>query len=331
MAIRVATPADLSTVEELWRAFERETPPPPHVDHDEATELGEIREIVASGLAFLAEEDGRAVGYALVRRIAARTARLTDLYVAPAARRGGVAAALVHAAVEELAPHGVEHLELEVLSSNAVARAVYHRWGFAEAELTLVAPLGKLRERLAPGRHAESFASIHIQTDAVVDVERAARDFAPRVGSAGTRVVGPRNGWVAVYDQATDTNPTALLRFARELSSRLGAVVVALSLEVDQVVRMIALDRGGIVDEYLSVPEFYGPLPPGDVIGLAANPTVLARLTGADPAMVRAVAATASSPAGLPPPRELLVSLAEALGLEGAEHGYAHLVAEAGE
>ena len=59
---------------------------------------------------------------------------------------------------------------------------------------------------------------------------------------------------------------------------------------------MNVLDRGGIVDEYLSVPEFYGPLPPGDVIGLAANPTVLARLTGADPAVVKEVARTAASP-----------------------------------
>ncbi len=42
---------------------------------------------------------------------------------------------------------------------------------------------------------------------------------------------------------------------------------------------MILFERGRIVDEYLSVPEFYGPLPPGDVVGLAANPTVVARLT----------------------------------------------------
>jgi hypothetical protein len=102
----------------------------------------------------------------------------------------------------------------------------------------------------------------------------------------------------------------------------MGAVVVALSLEVDEVVRMVALDRGGIVDEYLSVPEFYGPLAPGDVIGLAANPTVLARLTGADPQRVRAAAPTAPAPADLPPAREILAELAGALGLEGAEHGY---------
>ena len=86
----------------------------------------------------------------------------------------------------------------------------------------------------------------------------------------------------------------------------MGIVVVALSLELDQVVREIALDRGGVVDEYLSVPEFCRPLPPGDVIGLSANPTVLARLTGADPAAVRAAAPTAASIDELPPPRELL-------------------------
>ena len=326
MRIRAATPGDVAALEDLWRAFEQEVPPPPHVDHDPARELEEIREIVDSGLAFVAEgDDGDALGFALARRTGSRLGRLTDLYVVPDARRGGVAAALVHAVVEALAAHGVEHLDLEVVASNAGARAVYHRWGFGEDVVVLVAPVPALLERLAPGRHAESFASLHVQTDAVADVERAARDFAPRIASRGSRVVGPRNGWVAVYDEVIDEDPTALVRFARELSSRLGAVVVALSLEVDEVVRMIALDRGGIVDEYLSVPEFYGPQAPGDVIGLAANPTVLARLTGADPQRVKEVALTAASPADLAPAREILAALADALGLEGATHGFTGL------
>ena len=69
-------------------------PPPPHVDHDPEQEIHEIREIVDSGLAFLAEEDGAPVGFALARRTDTRLGRLTDLYVVPDARRGGVAAAL---------------------------------------------------------------------------------------------------------------------------------------------------------------------------------------------------------------------------------------------
>ena len=75
-------------------------------------------------------------------------------------------------------------------------------------------------------------------------------------------------------------------------------------------------------DEYLSVPEYYGPLPPGDVIALGANPTVLARLTGADPARIRAVAPTGTAPDELPPAEELLRELAQAIGLQGAERGF---------
>ena len=331
MEIRAATSADGQTLEALWRSFEEEVPPPPHADHDPGVELEEIRAIVASGLAFLAEEDGRPLGFALARRASDRLGRLTDLYVVPDARRGGVAAALVHALVETFARDGVEHLDLDVVASNTGARAVYHRWGFVEDTVVLIAPITALRERLAPGHHAESFASLHVQTDAVSDVERAVRAFAPRIGSRGTRVVGPRNGWVTVYDEVADSDPTSLIRFAREISSRMGAVVVTLSLEVEHVVRMIALDRGGIVDEYLSVPEFYGPIPPGDVIGLAANPTVLARLTGADPQRIKEAAPTAASPGDLPPARELLAELAATLGLEGSDHGYAGLEADAGE
>jgi ribosomal protein S18 acetylase RimI-like enzyme len=320
--VRAATSADVPVLEALWRAFEGEVPPPAHVELDLARELAELRKAVDDGLAFVAEVDGEAVGFALARRTGSRLARLTDLYVVPEARRGGVAAALVHAVVEAVAPQGIEHLDLEVTAANAGARAVYHRWGFGEDVVVLVAPVTALRERLAPGRHAVSFASIHVQTDAVGDVERAARAFAPRIGSSGSRVEGPRNGWVAVYDPVIDEDPTALVRYAREVSSRMGTIVVALSLEVDEVVRMVALDRGGIVDEYLSVPEFYGPLAPGDVIGLAANPTVLARLTGADPQRVRAAAPNAAAPADLPPAREILSELAAVLGLEGADHGH---------
>ena len=72
---------------------------------------------------------------------------------------------------------------------------------------------------------------------------------------------------------------------------------------------------GGTPEGQLSVPEHYGPLPPGDAIALAANPTVVARLTGADPARVRAVARTAASPSALPPADELYRQLADLLGI----------------
>ena len=58
---------------------------------------------------------------------------------------------------------------------------------------------------------------------------------------------------------------------------------VALALEHGAVVRFRLYERGRMVDEYLSVPTFYGSLPVGDELALAANPTLVARLTGAAP------------------------------------------------
>jgi hypothetical protein len=80
-------------------------------------------------------------------------------------------------------------------------------------------------------------------------------------------------------------------------------------------VRYTLVDRGSVVDEYASVPEYHGPLPPGDVIALGANPTVVARLTGADPARVREIARTGASPADLPPALELHAQIAELMGV----------------
>ena len=319
MQIRRAEVGDLHTLEQLYRAFVAELPS--RRGEDLERELVEVGEIATTGHAFLAEDDGPAVGFVLVRRRSVSDVELTDLYVQPSVRGTGVATALVREALAAL-DGDARFVRLRAGADNGVARSVYQHWGFREDVITLVAPVEGLRERLTPGQHAVSFASIHVQTDDVVGVERAVAAFAPRIGSKGSKVEGPRNGWSAIYDEVADRDPTALVRFAREVSSRMGAVAIALSLEVDQVVRLVALDRGGIVDEYLSVPEFYGSLPPGDIIGLAANPTVLQRLTGANPDAVRAAARTAGSSADLPPPRELLASIASALGLEGADHGY---------
>jgi len=323
VSVRRATEADVPLIGELWRAFEDEIPEPEHLDLDVERELQEIAEIVRGELALVAEEDGSVVGYALARRQSSSAARLTDLYVAPGARRRGHAQELTREVVEHYRGANLRFLDLEVMAANAEARTIYGRWGFRESSLVLVAPLDELAQRLG-GEQLPSFGSIHVQTDDAGAVERAVQQFVPRLPgrSRGSVVSQPRNGWVAVYDDVCDRDPAMLRRLARELSDRMGSVVAALGVEQEQVARMILLDRGGVVDEYLSVPEYYGTLPPGDAIALAANPTVIARLTGAEPARIRAVARTASSQAELPPARELLADLAAAMGIEGSDHGW---------
>jgi hypothetical protein len=259
------------------------------------------------------------VGFALARERSAhpgsRAGEITDLYVEPAARREGVARALVREVATRLAAAGAEHVELDVEASNDGARAVYARWGFREQRVVLVAPIEALVARLEPGAGGPELGVVFVQTDDQTAVDRAAASFAPRIGSPGVDVDSPVNGWIAVRDQVAMRDPDALRRLAKELSDRLGSVVVSLGIESGAVVRLVALERGSILDEYLSVPEFHGPLPPGDVIALAANPTVLHRLTGADPARVRSVVKTATTPADLPPPLELAGAIAAALGL----------------
>jgi ribosomal protein S18 acetylase RimI-like enzyme len=325
MSVRSATLNDLSTLEELWRAFEAEVPPPGHEPTDPATELAEIRGIVEAGLGWVAEEDGTAVGMALARRRGPRVGRLTDLYVLPTARRVGVARALTHAVVARFAADGVDTVDLEVSASNVGARAVYARWGFREEVLVLAAPLAALAERFGDAMGAASFGSIHAQTDDVDVIVKTVEMLVPRLPgrSAGSIVTQPRNGYVTTYDDVCDRDPAMLRRLAKEISSRTGLVVIALGVEQEAVARMILFDRGGIVDEYASVPEFHGPLPPGEVVALHANPVVVERYTGAPQSSVRAAAPVAGLPSDLPPARELLAALAAVLGLSGVEHGWA--------
>jgi hypothetical protein len=163
-----------------------------------------------------------------------------------------------------------------------------------------------------------SHGSVHVQTDDQNAVVQAVSRLVPRVfRSRATVVSAPRNGWITVYDEVADRDPRQLGRLGRELSNATGLVVFTIGVEEGRAVHYIAFERGRTLDEYLSVPDFRGPLPPGDAIALRANPTVVARLTGAHPASIRSAARTGASPDELLPADELLHEVALALGLEG--------------
>jgi ribosomal protein S18 acetylase RimI-like enzyme len=323
VSVRQATTADRDSLHALYGEFFSESPPPPYLGLELEEELAEVDEIVEQELAFVAEGDDGLVGFALARRKKGTLGELTDLYVIPHSRRRGVATELIAAVTEALRERGATHVVLSVQPENTGALAVYDRWGFGELNRWLVAELESLGSDRAD--EGSSFGSVHVQTDDSGAVVRAVRQFVPRLpgGSGGSVVSPPRNGWVAVYDELCDREPQLLGRLARELSDRMGAVVLAIGVEHGKVVRYTLLERGRIVDEYLSVPEYFGPVAPGDVVALGANATVVARLTGADPKQVRSIAKTAASPAELRPAPDLLAEIAGAMRIEGAEHGYA--------
>lgn len=303
--IRSATADDLPLVRELWTAFNAEIPDAAWRDDDLAEDLDWLEQAVREEIVLLAGEHGLAVA----RRRGERLGFLEVVYVRPEARRNGIAAELVLEVATRLREAGAEMLELEVLASNVEARAIYERWGFKPIELTVGASLEQLGQRLAPA-DGPTFGFIHVQTD---DVEKVRRDAAKVLRSAPDVEVG--SGWVRVRSDATDADPARLKQLAKELSYTTGGVVLSLGVERGAVVRYDLFDRGADVDEYLSVPEYYGALPPGDAYALGANATVVGRLTGADPRRVREVARTAASPDELPPAQELYEQIAAVIGL----------------
>lgn len=280
----------------------------------------DLRAHIGDGLAFVGEDaKGELTGFvfATVEREHPDLCQITDLYVVPAARRAGVARALLRALVGEVERRGIGNLGLEVMLDNDVAQTLYRRLGFTPLHLFMTAPRDGVAERLAFEQRPASVASLHVQTDDVAGVERAVTQFMPRLGrSEWTRVESEANGWTVVVDELCDRDRSAQRRLGSELSERIGVPAVAFALEEEAVVRFLLFDRGRMVDEYLSVPTYYGDLSKADELSLAANPTLVARLTGADPAHIRAVARVAPSPSDLPPPRELLIDVAAAMNLE---------------
>ncbi|TCH96137.1 GNAT family N-acetyltransferase [Roseococcus sp. SYP-B2431] len=73
-------------------------------------------------------------------------AEILTLAVAPAARRGGLGAALVRAALARVAAAGAKAMFLEVAEANAAAIGLYAAAGFAR--------IGLRRDYYAPGSHA---------------------------------------------------------------------------------------------------------------------------------------------------------------------------------
>ena len=315
MKIRRATAADEGVLRELLAEFNAEIPEPDDVGPESwEDEWKEISRSLDGGAVYLAEDDEGAAGIAYAAPPDRGRSHLAVVHVRPRARRAGVAKALVLACVRELKERGAQRISLDVLETNTAAREVWRRLGFQEVAHVMSAPVDALEQRLVEAPLGPSRASTHVQSDDRTSVERALGQFVPRLESPDVRDAA--NGWIRIADPRLDADRDAQTRFARDLSDRLGAVVVALALEHEAVVRFRLFERGRMVDEYLSVPSFYGAVPKGDELALAANPTLVARLTGAEPEAVRRVARSASSPSELPPASELYEQVAQLMGLE---------------
>lgn len=314
VTIRRATEADEAVLRELWEEFEREVPWELEEPETWADEWADTLEDVRKGGVFVAEDGEGPLGVARIEAPVRGRAHVQLVHVRPRGRRQGVAKDLLRQCVADAKERGARFVSLEALSSNETALVVWRRLGFQEYAKFLASPLDALEARLDDAPAGESRATTHAQTDDETSVQRALNQFIPRL-EAPEVVTG--ESWIRVIDPVLDRDREAHGRLARELSERLGAVTVALALENGAVVRFRLYERGRMVDEYLSVPTYYGPLSKGDELALEANPTLVSRLTGADREDVRRVARTAATPSELPPAAELYEQIATLMGLDG--------------
>jgi ribosomal protein S18 acetylase RimI-like enzyme len=305
--VREATPADEPTVLQLFvdMGWDRPWPRPEIGPH-----------FLEGKLVLVADEGGEIAGFVFGDVAKGGKSHVNIACTRPESRGQGVMKALLAEFASRAREAGSEWLTLDVDTNNEVGQKVWERLGFDDYSRRLRIKIDELEQRATAPAHGESRASIHVQTDDADTVQAAVSKYLPRFGGSNPTVGIPRNGWVSVRAELIDRDRNARERMASELSNATAAVVCTLALEDGRLVRYVLYERGSVVDEYQSVPEYYGPVPPGDAVALGANATVVSRLTGADPARVRAVARTASSPDDLPPALELLEQIAELMGLQ---------------
>jgi ribosomal protein S18 acetylase RimI-like enzyme len=311
VTVRRAAEPDEAILRELWEEFEREVPEPIGEPEAWEQEWADTLDDIRGGGVFIAEDDDGPIGVGRIEAPERGVALIQFVHVTPRARRQGVAKALVAACVEDAKARGARFVSLEVLTTNEPALATWRRLGFDTVSYLMATAIADLEKRLQRAPVGTERATTHVQTDDEVSVDRAVAQFLPRLEAPQ---VAASDSWIRVVDPILDHDRDAHGRFAKELSERLGAVTIALAQE-GEVVRFRLYERGRMVDEYLSVPTYYGELSKGDELALDANPTLVARLTGADRDEVRRVIRTAASPSDLP--EDLYEQIAALMGLEG--------------
>lgn len=145
--IRQAEISDVAAVAPLFDAYRQ--------FYQRPSDLALARAFIAERLArgesviFLAERDGRAVGFVQLYPVFSSTARrprrlwlLNDLYVAPEARQGGVGRALMARARRLAEETDACGLELATARTNLIGQRLYESEGYRRDDVFLRYELG---------------------------------------------------------------------------------------------------------------------------------------------------------------------------------------------
>ncbi len=152
--IRPARPDDLNALAQMWSAFMREQAQidaraTPSKDADERGRTT-LRDAIGSrsAVVLVAEASGKPVGFVAGHTSAPSPvyegsveAQLTELYVVPEHRRGGLAGRLMDAAVDWARERGLSRVRFDVLAANTPSRAVWDGRGIEPISVTYAVEL----------------------------------------------------------------------------------------------------------------------------------------------------------------------------------------------
>lgn len=121
-----------------------------------------------SGRLFLAEQEGRVIGYLMLTisdppeswDVGSRAGEIETMSVLPGERSGGVGAALMDAALAEAAREGVRAIGVGVAHSNVDAISFYERAGFKPFYVELLRLDDDVRPRDDPGQRRRGLGAL---------------------------------------------------------------------------------------------------------------------------------------------------------------------------
>jgi GNAT superfamily N-acetyltransferase len=178
LAVKIVrgTPDRIPELQALWEALE--------VHHSELPEVPSIRPLAdswemrrqryedwladGSGRLFLAERDGRTIGYAMLTitdapaswDVGTRAAEVETMSVLPGERSGGVGQALMDAALAEADAAGVRAIGVGVVHSNVEGIRFYERAGFKPFYVELLRLAGDVRPRDDQGQRRRGLRAL---------------------------------------------------------------------------------------------------------------------------------------------------------------------------
>jgi ribosomal protein S18 acetylase RimI-like enzyme len=147
VTIRRAGDGDLAIVRALWEEYAREIAAVRQTPWNWDWEDVEPR--LGHAAVFLAEVGGAPAGFAIASRSRPDIGHVDDLFVRPAHRRRGVAAAILRELARAFRERGVEHVALDVDAGNETARTLYESFGFTRYADRFFAEVGALEDALA--------------------------------------------------------------------------------------------------------------------------------------------------------------------------------------